>query len=621
MNLRKKITVVMASLAAVLIVVLVTISLYSFRAFSIASATEHLRSSAEIVRVALTESMINGVINKRESLIQRLKEVDGLKSARVVRSPLVGKQFGQGMAHEEPADEFERAVLATGRPFYQTTIINDEEIFRGTIPFTATSHGTPNCLQCHQVKEGDVLGAVTIEISIEDLKQKAMGTIAWTVGVIAVFSFLVVLLLRRLIRPISDTAEAVETAVQRALSGDFKTEIKHSTRDEIGHIAADMNRLLNFLDSGLNRIGGNVATLTNRTPKPGENLLTATIDAVEILTKAAHFKQAIEEDETKIEIYQRLASVLKSQYGIPEFSIYEAIPNKNQILPVIIDAEQSSNCRWCDPQIMVRAESCRAGRTGHLVDGTTTPDICYAFQPPLEAEERTHICLPLIQSGAVGCVVQLVVKPDDVTRIQGQLPFISVYLREAAPVIEAKRLMETLRDANLRDAMTGLNNRRFLEEFIDTLVANVQRRKSPLAILMLDLDYFKMVNDTHGHDAGDTVLKAVAKTFKQCVRASDMVIRYGGEEFLIVLLDSDQKTGAEVAEKIRHAVEELKIMVGGITLQKTISIGVSEYPKDSETFWQAVKFADVALYRAKETGRNRVVCFTPDMWTTQTKEY
>jgi diguanylate cyclase (GGDEF)-like protein len=493
--------------------------------------------------------------------------------------------------------------------------VNGEEIFRGTIPFTATSKGTPNCLQCHQVKEGDVLGAVTIEISIEQMKHKALATVAWIVGVIAFFSLLIVMFVRRLVRPISDTAEAVEAAVQRALAGDFKTGIKHSTKDEIGHIAADMNRLLSFLDSGLNRIGSNVATLTNRTPLPGENLLTATIDAVDILTKAAHFKQAIEEDETKIEIYQRLASVLKDEYGIEEFSIYETIPGKNQIVPVIVDGEQSGSCRWCDPQIMVRAESCRAARTGHRVDGVTTPQICYAFQPPVAAEARTHICLPLIQSGGVGCVVQLVVKPEDAARLQSQLPFISVYLREAAPVIEAKRLMETLLDANLRDAMTGLNNRRFLEEFIDTLVANVQRRKSPLAILMLDLDYFKMVNDTHGHDAGDTVLKALAKVLSQSVRTSDMVIRYGGEEFMIILQDTGGAGAEQTAEKIRAAVEALKIQLTGTILQKTISIGISVFPTDGETFWQVVKYADVALYSAKESGRNRVVRFTPDLWT------
>ena len=138
--------------------------------------------------------------------------------------------------------------------------------------------------------------------------------------------------------------------------------------------------------------------------------------------------------------------------------------------------------------------------------------------------------------------------------------------------------------------------------------------------MMLDLDYFKMVNDTYGHDAGDGVLKAVSTVLKQSVRASDLVIRYGGEEFLIILLDADSAGADRVAENIRAAVEALKVQIAGTVLQKTISIGISDFPADSETFWQAVKFSDVALYKAKEQGRNRVVRFVPEMWNDM-KEY
>jgi diguanylate cyclase (GGDEF)-like protein len=137
---------------------------------------------------------------------------------------------------------------------------------------------------------------------------------------------------------------------------------------------------------------------------------------------------------------------------------------------------------------------------------------------------------------------------------------------------------------------------------------------------MLDLDYFKMVNDTYGHDAGDAVLKALSGVLKQSVRASDLLIRYGGEEFLIILLDSEGKAADQVAENIRAAVEKMKVQVAGVSLQKTISIGLSSFPEDSETFWQAVKFADVALYQAKEQGRNRVIRFNTGMWTDK-KEY
>jgi diguanylate cyclase (GGDEF)-like protein len=430
-----------------------------------------------------------------------------------------------------------------------------------------------------------------------------------------------VILLRRLLRPISDTANAVEDAVQRALRGDFKAQVEKKTNDEIGKIATDMNRLLTFLDDGLNRIGTNVARLTERTPAPGENLLTATIDMVEGLTKAAHFKQAIEEDESKIEIYQRLSTTLQQEFNLNEFSLYEVSNNKKQMKGIMVDGEIADTCHWCDPQILIRPEACRVRRTGHVVDGVTNPDICYAFRPPTEiGEQRHHVCFPIIQSGAVGSVVQLIATSSSKDQLLNQIPLINVYLRETAPVLETKRLMESLKDSTLRDPMTGLNNRRFLEEYVETLVASVQRKHAHAAILMLDLDYFKMVNDTYGHDAGDAVLKALSTVLKQSVRASDMVIRYGGEEFLIILMDSQGESAERVAETIRAAVEALKVQVAGVVLQKTISIGISDFPTDSDTFWQAVKFADVALYQAKEQGRNRVIRFDTSMWS-DNKEY
>ena len=614
-NLNAKVTLFFVSIAAVLLTVLVAISLYAFRSFSLASATEHIRTAGEIVRVHLTESMINGVIDRRESFLKRLVEVQGLKSARVVRSQEVIRQFGPGLSVESGADDIEQRVLREGKPYFGAFVEGNETFFRGTIPYVASSIGTPNCLQCHQVREGAVLGAVTMTMSLEVLREKALFTVAGIVGVVSLFFALLILLLRRLLRPISETANAVEEAVQSALRGDFKAHVEKKTNDEIGQIATDMNRLLTFLDDGLNRICGNVARLTERTPAPGENRLTATIDMVESLTKAAHFKQAIEEDEAKIEIYQRLATTLQQEFNQQEFSLYEINNNKKQMTSVMVDGEMSETCRWCDPQILVRPEACRVRRTGHVVDGIENPEICYSFQPPAEVGPRHHVCFPIIQSGSVGSVVQLLTTPETMMTLEKRIPFINVYLRETAPVLETKRLMESLRDSTLRDPMTGLNNRRFLEEYVETLVASVQRKRTHVAILMLDLDYFKMVNDTYGHDAGDAVLKALSNVLKQSVRASDMVIRYGGEEFLIILVDSDGEAGLNVAENIRAAVEAMTVQVAGIALQKTISIGVSDFPNDSETFWQAVKFADVALYQAKQQGRNRVLRFTREMWS------
>lgn len=619
MKLNTKIISFFSALAVLMLVVVMAISLYSFREFSIASSREHMRTAAEIVRAHLTDSMINGTISKRENFLQRLAEVKGLESARVIRGPALEPQFGKGMNRELPADEIEHQVVRDGKARYQLTEEGMSVVFRGTIPFTATSHGTPNCLQCHQVAEGTVLGAVTLTMAITPLKQMALITVAMVAASLVFFSLVAYLFLRRLVRPLSGTADNVTNAVQRAIQGDFSGHVERKTNDEIGQIAEEMNRLMGFLNKGLHSIGDNVASLINQRPSKERNLLTSTVAMVETLKNAAQFKKSIEEDETRHEIYSRLTNVIADGFAVRHFSLYEVDPAKSQIIPIVVDGEMGADCKWCDPQIMVRPEACRARRTGHVIDAVESPGICYAFQPHHEFAGHSHICLPVIQSGVVGSVVQLVVPPNEKERVQEVTPYISVFLREAAPVLETKRLMDTLRESTLQDAMTGLKNRRFLEEYIDTLIASTQRQKHNMSILMLDLDYFKMVNDTYGHDAGDAVLKALAKVLKQSVRASDIVIRYGGEEFMILLQNSSGEAAEKVAEKIRASVEAMKIPVAGTTLQKTISIGIADFPTDSETFWQAVKYADVALYQAKETGRNRWLRFKREMW--DDKEY
>jgi len=614
MRLNTKTTLFSAVTTLIMVGLLTGIALISFRQFSISAAKEHTRTAAEIVRVGLTEDMVNGVINKRGNFLKRLAGVPGLLSARVVRSPYVIKQFGPGLPEEHETDKIEKRVLGDGEPYFAIDESAATPVFRATIPFTANAEGTPDCLRCHHVPDHTVLGAVTLRVSVAHLKHSALWTVTVMVLTVGLFGIITVLAYRRMTTPLAVTAADVQEAVGKATNGDFTGNIERRTDDEIGQIAEDFNQLTDFLHKGLSKISDNVSQLIQHIPQQHGNLLTNTISMVESLIDAAHFKQSIEEDETKREVYCRIARVLKEDFHVAHFSLYEVAASKNRLTTVVVDGDPDAGCRWCNPQVMVRADACRAKRTGHLIDSIETPHICNNFAPGDEFAGHTHICLPVLQSGSVGSVVQLVVSAEEGKHYHELIPYIQVYLREAAPVLEAKRLMDTLRESNLRDAMTGLNNRRFLEEYVDTLVAGSARRQSQLAILMLDLDYFKKVNDTYGHDAGDTVLKSLAKVLQQTVRASDLVIRYGGEEFIVILQDVAEDYGDQVAEKIRAAVEQEKIKLPGAVLQKTISIGVSNFPTDADSFWQAVKYADVALYKAKEQGRNRVVHFAPEMW-------
>ena len=171
-----------------------------------------------------------------------------------------------------------------------------------------------------------------------------------------------------------------------------------------------------------------------------------------------------------------------------------------------------------------------------------------------------------------------------------------------------------MKQNSVTDQLTGLYNRRYLEEILDKIAASAIREKSLLGILMIDVDFFKKVNDTLGHDAGDEVLKELSKVLLSSVRDSDFVVRFGGEEFIIVLQNVKDKAGiVKVAEKIRETFAQTKISISGKTLTKTISIGVSVFPEDTTKIWECIKFADLALYDAKHNGRNKVVEFNEKM--------
>lgn len=611
MKLSDRTLVYFVTIMAVLVIVLTVLSAFSFRSFSLYTAERHARSVAESVKVGLTESMINGTIDKRQQFLTRLADVPGVQTVQVVRSAAVAQQYGPGLESEMASGAEVEQVLTSGHEKFAVHDTHEGPVFRAVIPYTASDRGVPNCLQCHQVKTGTALGAVVIDISLSEVRQKgvlAVGLISLAVFAAALVSLI---FLRRMLKPLTLTASAVKDVTTLAIGGDFHKRITQRSSDEVGEIAVNINRLMEFLEHEIDTIRDRVSRLMRHHSMDGGNQLVHTTEMVEGLVDASQFKQAIEEDQNKLEIYRRLADVLEKKYDFSRYSIYEVASSKNRMVPIIVDGEADAHCRWCDPQVLVDASSCRARRTGREVDGVAMPGICTMFRP---TDNETHVCLPINQSGTPGAVVQIVASQEEAPLAKCFIPFISVYMREAGPVLEAKRLMEHLRENSMRDAMTGLYNRRFLEEYVGQLVSASQRRKSPFSVLMLDLDFFKQVNDTYGHEAGDKVIKTLADILARNVRASDMVVRYGGEEFLMVLMDTGAEAAAAVAEKIRGEVEATKIPLPGMMLQKTISIGVSEFPEDSDTFWQVVKFADVALYKAKSAGRNRVVRFAREMW-------
>ena len=173
-------------------------------------------------------------------------------------------------------------------------------------------------------------------------------------------------------------------------------------------------------------------------------------------------------------------------------------------------------------------------------------------------------------------------------------------------VAERARAEELLAQVARSDPLTGLMNRRAMLEHLEYEAARFQRSRTPFTLLLADLDRFKSINDTYGHDAGDQALIQTSEQLVQAIRAHDLVARWGGEEFLILLPDTDRQGGLIVAEALREGVAAQKVAIGEQELRLTLSIGVAAYGW-GQTIHQCIKAADTALYQAKLEGRNRVV--------------
>lgn len=616
LSLRGKITLFFAIISALLMLFLAGVAFYAFNSLTMETGRTHLLSIAEAVRLHLTETMLDNTISNRQRYFHRLETTNRLLSVRVVRSDTINKEFNT-TSPEVVLSQAETEVLRDGKTIFTREVVNGQPTMRAIVPYVATQGTTtsPDCLQCHRTaKHGEVLGAVDITISTEDVESTSQRIVLVIVGSILFFIFAAVGAIFLWLSPITRLSQEIQTAVGKAVSGDFDSTITGAGSDELGTIARYLNTLFSVLHEGLSQMCNQIVHLTylsNKTESP--NLLQDTMEKVNGLVEMYDFKQTIEDDPTSLDVYKRLIHVIKERFHITEGAIYEINSRRTRLSYIPFNEDDEENM-LCAPRILNTPENCRLFRTKRGVDSVKRPGVCTVFAQFVDKNEpptKCHLCLPITTSSGIAACVQLVSSVESARQTRKNARFINIYLKELAPVLESKRLFEDLRRTSLHDPLTGLKNRRFLEEYTETITANLLRKNQYLTILMLDLDHFKAVNDTYGHDAGDIVLRHLAKTIKKILRASDLVIRMGGEEFLVLLLDTPIENGLRVAENIRKTLERSTITINDkVSLQKTVSIGAAEFPNAENDFWLAVKQSDAALYEAKESGRNRVVRYT-----------
>jgi len=224
----------------------------------------------------------------------------------------------------------------------------------------------------------------------------------------------------------------------------------------------------------------------------------------------------------------------------------------------------------------------------------------------LQAESASLLVLPLSAPGhPLGFITIESPQPGSFTK--DHIRFAQALANEAAVALENALLFREVKRLSLTDPLTGLNNRRSFDHSARQMVGVAIRHQRPLSVLMLDIDFFKKVNDTYGHAVGDQVLTGMAQVCRQSIRSTDLLARFGGEEFSLLFPETPEDDARPLAERLRQAISALVFEAAGQTFSITASLGISECSGEGDSLESLLERSDAALYQAKKAGRNRAV--------------
>lgn len=265
---------------------------------------------------------------------------------------------------------------------------------------------------------------------------------------------------------------------------------------------------------------------------------------------------------------------------------------------------------WGDPSrfaLTFPQEDCWGIRRGqpHDVPEPGAGMMCRHFTEPGEA---CTLCVPLAAQGETFGLLSLLSGFPRGPKLRWRERKLARTVGESIKLsLSNLALREKLREQAVRDPLTGLHNRRFLDEVLPRELHRSRRSNAPLCLAMLDIDHFKEFNDTCGHDSGDRVLCEVAGVFSRCLRQADLCCRFGGEEFVLVLPDCSLEDGRRRVEEVCGLVRDMEIVRDGRRLRRvTLSAGLAEVPRNGTSVEMLLNAADEALYGAKKAGRDRV---------------
>ena len=609
MKSNTKITLIIFSMVVLLTSIIVVLVAIGSRQVGYDAVKKKAYLTADIVKNSLTSHMVNGNMSQRDVFLDSIGQLKNVQSLWLVRAKSVSEQFGNSnLANEKPKDEIDLQVLNTGIE----KIVIEESLYtanlRITIPYTASSLDRPNCLNCHNAKEGEVLGAISLSFDISEDRGSNIMVLIYIIGTISIFLIVFLIFMRKKITPYTNSFDSLSDVLKKVHEGDYSIRANPGVLKEDKEVSNWLNELIEKLETVLTGIEKNLTSFVhNRTSNVNHDKLITAKEIIEDISEIYHYKKTIENDLTIDDIYHRLILVLKDKLEINCFVIFETDLLKDE-RKTIFASNGAIAC--CDLKQNIK-EACRAERINSIVSSENFPEICRVAKCKVD---ENYICIPFYVNEQKNIVIHIISKSqDELNNLKYKIGIIKKYLEETKPILESKILMEALRQKNLTDSLTGLYNRKYLDEIVEKQLNLDMKNGVVYAIMFLDIDYFKMVNDTYGHDVGDDILRKLAITMKKSISSNETLIRYGGEEFLILMKNATQESAKELANKINADFSKIIFNYGGDSFSKTVSIGYSFFPTDTDQFWKCIKYADISLYEAKSTGRNKVIKFSKDI--------
>lgn len=521
------------------------------RKIAVEQAEQFAGSVHQMTLAGLTGMMITGTMAQRAIFLDQIAAMNHIVSLKVIRAESVSQQFGPGFAGEARGDLVELSVIKDGKPFFSVFAgSSGEDHLRAVIPAVAQENYLgKNCITCHQVKPGTVLGAVSMEISLAQAahttRQFSRNAVMAAAALCVPLGLFIWLFISHIVsRPLARMKDGLDLIADGDI--DEAAALPVGRLDEVGVTTVAFNRVMAKVSDLL------------RQQRLSRMVFDNSLEGITVTDASS-----------------RIVMVNRAFTNTTGYSAEEALGETPALL--------------------------KSGRQG--------PEFYEEFWRCIRenGEWRGEIW----NRRKNGLVYPEWLSVSAVRNRRGQVEH---YVAVFSDITERKKREELITYQAFHDALTGLPNRLLFHDRLDQALNHAKRNRARTpAIMFLDLDRFKLINDTLGHDAGDLLLKEVANRLRRCVREADTVARLAGDEFTILLPEIIEEGHARaVAEKVLEIMLE-PINLGSDTRVISTSIGISLYPRDGRDAETLIKHADAAMYHVKGTGRAGLCFFSDDL--------